>query len=105
MKHSFNEDRSRLIIEVDSEERKQLAEMEDLQSDNAMHEFLEPLTCNSELDWVRPEETGDLTDAPLLGIRSENMMIAERWGYEPYQLRSPLVDLRDNGRVVFCNSW
>lgn len=108
MKYKFNSDRSQLIISADATERALLREIpeEEIQSDVMLWDFLEQLVCNSELDWIRPEETGDLTDAPLLGIRdSENTVVTERWGFEPYCLRSPLIDLRDSGEVIFSNRW
>jgi len=114
MKHSFNEDRSRLIIEVTEQEQKELRELSTFQiaSNQALWDFLEPLVCNSELDWIQPEQCGDLTDAPILGIQKalprglgKRYSVSERWGYEPYQVRSPLEDLRDNGRAVFSNAW
>lgn len=106
MKYKFNPDRSKLIISANESERALLREIpeEEIQSDVMLWDFLEQLVCNSELDWIRPEETGDLTDAPLLGIREESGAI-ERWGFEPYCLRSPLIDLRDSGEVVFSNQW
>lgn len=77
MKHEISEDRKRLTIKVTPEEQKELREMEDIQSDRAMVEFLEPVTCNSELEWINPDDTGDLTDAPMLGIYGEEMTIEE----------------------------
>lgn len=107
MKYKFNLDRSQLIVSADELERALLREMpaEEIQSDAALWDFLEQLVCNSELEWIRPEETGDLTDAPLLGIRESDESISERWGFMPYALRSPLIDLRDKGEAVFSNSW
>jgi hypothetical protein len=64
-------------------------------------DFLEPLVCNSELDWIDPTETGDLTEAPMLGIRDEEGKVIERWAYMDYQVRSFLSDLADNGYAVF----
>jgi len=50
-------------------------------SDASLYEILEWLTCNSEYEFVGPEETGDLTSAPLLGIRDEDGKIVRRWGF------------------------
>lgn len=108
MKFKFNSDRSQLIVSADESERALLREMpaEKIQSNDAMYDFFEPLVCNSELDWVQPYETGDLTDAPLLGIRDgEDRVVVERWGFSSYALHSPLIDLRDEGEVVFSSSW
>lgn len=127
MKHSFNQDRSQLIITVDESEREELREIGQRGGgdfcDTSMYDFLEPLVCNSELEWLNASETGDLTDAPILGILGEEIPfqkeslahrfcgpnliqpILERWGFEPYQVRSPLEDLRDYGKAVFSNQW
>jgi hypothetical protein len=117
--------RTRLIITADDLEREALRELgEDIQSDNTMREALEPLVCNSELNWVLPEWTGDLTDAPMLGIlgnltterkgmlagcwpdsegKSQTWFhpVLERWAFLDYALRSPLEDLRDKGTAEF----
>jgi hypothetical protein len=102
MKHLISPNKSCLLITVDEDERKQLAEMEDIHSDKALHDFLEPLTGNSELEWVYPEHTGDLTDAPMLGItdNSDTPKIIARWAWMNYQVKSFLEALRDHGKAV-----
>jgi len=106
MKHTISPDRTRLIITADEQDRKDLRELEaegnHIHSDNAMHEFFEPLTCNSDLDWTNPEMTGDLTDAPMLATHGGDFgCVVERWAFMDYQVRSVLEDLRDMGEVVF----
>ena len=118
-------DGNRLVITIDEDEQAELWELEDIQSDMAMTEFLEPLVANSELQWVSAEDTGDLTDAPMLGICGEESTenkgphgavhcghwdgknryhpIVNRWAYMDYQIKSPLQDLRDNRQAVFAN--
>lgn len=97
----------RLIITIDDEERTELREAreenEDFDSDAFMCEFLEPLTCNSELDWIGPEETGDLTDAPILGIRDADNYetIVDRWAFMSYETISVQQALLDNGQAIF----
>jgi len=119
MKHVISTDRRTLVAIITDDEQKQLRGLPDIQSDAALHEFLEPLVANSELEWVSPEETGDLTAAPMLGVRASEQdrkdytdeqdrkhyrpPIIERWAYMDYQIRSPLEDLRDTGRVVFAS--
>lgn len=118
MKYRISTDRKTLTIICDPDE---LAEPQDLHSDKAMHDFLEPLTCNSELEWVRPEDAGDLTGAPMLGILAEerpyfhedatvshritgpNLIreIQERWAFMDYQVSSVLERLKQNGYVNF----
>lgn len=51
----------------------QLLDAEVIDSYAAMYDFLEPLTCNTELEWVSPAFTGDLTEAPMLGIYGETV--------------------------------
>lgn len=101
-------------------------ENENIGSDIAMFDFLGPLTCNSELEWINPADTGDLTDAPMLGILGSAVRddetprgyngpkiyvgpglvqpILERWAFMDYQVRSVLEDLRDNGECVFISN-
>jgi hypothetical protein len=130
MKHHFNEDRSHLIITADEEERVALRELREEQDGwgtiRCECEALEHLLANSELQWIDPSDTGDLTDAPILGILGDDQRehigpygsvkigqdrqggwyapILERWGYMPYALRSFLNDLVDDGKAVFVNS-
>lgn len=129
MKFRFNDAKTNLIIEIDEDEQNELKEMsveEDFSSDDKMHDFLEPLIANSELQWIDPAVTGDLTDAPMIGILGEDEFSKEenkpgsgyvstgatseefakapvlyRWAYMDYQLRSPLQDLLESRKVVF----
>lgn len=115
---------SNLIITIDPEEQRELQQNIDENGEPSLEDCLEPLVCNSELAWIFPEETGDLTDAPMLGILGEeqpgagsrfaglhvdenNMMqswfhpILNRWAYMDYQVKSPVLELAKNGRIVF----
>lgn len=128
MRHEISKDRKTLTIIVDADEREMLERDEDIQSDKAMIFFMEPIVCNSELEWIEPAETGDLTSAPMLGIYSEEREanqpgdihprkritgyhdgkawcqdVSERWAFLDYQVRSVLEDLRDKGRAVFVS--
>jgi len=100
MNHTFNTAHTHLIIQVDPEEQEQLQAQEDILSDASMYDFLEPLICNSDLEWIDPKETGDITDAPILGIRDEENNVLGRWGWTYYQVISLLEELRDQGRAV-----
>ena len=95
----------KLILTVDAEERQELQEQkesnEDFDSDDFMIDFLEPLTCNSDLDWISPEETGDLTDAPMLGIRDEEDNVVDRWAFMSYETRSVQQTLLTFGTATF----
>jgi len=65
----------------------------------SQNEILEWFLCNSEWDWIDPSETGDLTDAPMLGIRDDDNegTVIERYAFMPYAIRSFLDDLADSG--------
>jgi Zn-finger nucleic acid-binding protein len=132
MNYKISEDRRTLTIFADSEERAAIASFGDY-SDEAMHSAFEHLVCNSELEWINPADTHDLTDAPMLGILDEAQPLAneasfaphygtiqsgfygdppqvhvhpiiERWAFMDYMLRSPLEDLRDKGECVFTGN-
>ena len=70
-------------------------------------EVIESFLCNSEWDWIDPSETGDLTDAPMIGIRSYDEKgdimgeVIERYAFMSYALRSFLDDLADDGVAFF----
>lgn len=105
MKYEISQDRKQLTIIADDDDREMLREMDDahIQADTTMFDYFEWLVCNSELEWLSPEETGDLTSAPMLGIRNQRNAIIDRWAFMDYQLRSPLCDLRDTGKAVFVS--
>lgn len=124
-----------LTITIDAEEQAELQEIKDENpdewwSDSTMYDFLEPIVANSELDWVSSDDTGDLTDAPMLAIHATEdeyvneqkgpygamfvgnwgegpvyAPILQRWGYEPYMVKSPLDELLATGKCVFRSSW
>lgn len=99
-----------LVLEVDASAQAELQNLraelnadgsDAFSSDDNLHELLEWLTCNSEYDFVQPEETGDLTSAPLLGVRDKQGNVIERWGFMDYQLRSVQDVLTDVGMCEF----
>lgn len=131
MKYKISKDRKTLTITATAKERRELKRTRpnSIGTDTAMYEVFEPLVCNSELEWINPVHTGDLTSAPMLGILGEegdkdrtvflenyglivtghdghNTMaqpILERWAFMDYQVRSVLEDLRDTGKAVFIS--
>ena len=130
--YRISEDRTCLTLLADADARRELQEMKDYSGDawgclDDECEAMEHLLSNSELRWVTPDVTGDLTDAPLLAIFGETTdteagpygsvfvghwddknwhePVLERWGYAPYALRSFLSDLLDAGEAVFTNNW
>jgi len=136
MNYKISTDKNTLTIFFDEQERANLRELETdgrngIVTDAAMFDCLEPLICNSELQWVNPDDTGDLTSAPMLGIMGEegvkgvtvfaenfglivtgfdgkNTMAAPiiaRWAFMDYAVRSPLEDLRDTGKAVFVGGY
>jgi len=115
MNYIISTDRKTLTLTVDIEEQDALRELhaEDPESfGTSEHECaeLESLIANSELDWVNPAQTGDLTDAPMLGIPLDEEPldrftgnVSERWAFMSYQVRSFLHDLADKGEAVFIS--
>ena len=105
MNYTITKDRSQLVLTVDEDERALLCELgEAIHRDMTMYEFFEHLVCNSELEWITPERTGDLTDAPMLGIcewwDGNEHEVIERWAWMSYAVRSLLEELRDKGVAV-----
>lgn len=108
MKYIFSPDRTTLTITIDAEEvavlnKAQAEDPERFQSDAALHDFFERLTCNSDLEWLTESQiaaVGDLTSAPMLGIL-DGEKVLERWAFMNYQVVSPLETLRVIERVTF----
>lgn len=91
-----------LVITVGKAERKELKEAM-AGSTFREEDTLEHLIANSDLDWIDPAETGDLTSAPMLGIRNEKEEVVARWAFMDYQVRSFVEDLVNHGRAVFTS--
>lgn len=126
-----------LVLTCDAKEQQQLR---DTYSENPSYfgththenEFCEGLISNSELEWIEPEWTGDLTDAPMLGMTGRDDItdseraaysapvygwrptghdekgnsyaaILNRWAFMDYQLRSFLTDLMEKGEAKFVS--
>lgn len=106
MKYEIDQNKN-LKIYADIELQQELTELgDDIQQDAVMHDILEPLTCNSDIEWVAPEEINALTDAPILGTVTRDDMgeiteVHAIWWYPNYAIRSPLEDLRDDGFTIF----
>jgi hypothetical protein len=99
-----------LILTIDSTVQTELQNLraelnadgsEAFSSDDILCEVFEWLTCNTDYEFLQPEETGDLTSAPLLGVRDNQGDVVNRWGFMDYQLRSPQDNLADTGRCDF----
>lgn len=114
---------NQLIIRLDDGDREWLIES---RGDNERFNdyfAMEPLTCNSELQWIDPADTGDLTDAPVLGILGDQSTdhtgpygavhighwhgsaryrpIVQRWVFMDYAIISIVDRLIETGEAVF----
>jgi hypothetical protein len=109
MKHEISENRRSLTVTLDPDEQQELNEAIEGMEHPRLEEVLESLVCNSELDWIDPTETGDLTDAPMIGIRdyddtggpTDLGSVLERWAFMNYQVEDPVAVLAETGRLVF----
>lgn len=104
IRHQFSDDRRKLILSIDQHTADELtlaAFEPEFSSDKFMFEVFEHLVCNSELQWIDPSETGDLTEAPMLGIRDEDGKVLERWAYMDYQIKDMVTELMNNLTVTF----
>ena len=132
IKYQINKDAGTLALTADDAARKEIREL----IESELHcgwrwmevEALDCLTSSSELQWIDPVDTGDLTDAPMLGITGGEeeetrekkgpfgavcvggdgkgpifSPILERWGFMQYETRSFLEDLMNEGKAVFTN--
>lgn len=104
--YEISEDRKYLTLVADYETRKFLSyekykNPEWFGSSESENDVLFSLMINSDLFWVKPEESGDLTDAPLIGIYNSDGKLIERWGYMNYQIKSFLDDFITAGEAVF----
>lgn len=116
-----------LIITCTPEEQAELKELPD-RSTVSETNALDGLTSNSELQWINPCDTGDLTDAPMLGVLGletykDNLPperygeveaghdkggtyyqpILERWAFMSYAIKSFIDILAREGRVTFVS--
>jgi hypothetical protein len=131
--HTILED-GNLKIEADEATMAELKEMRfenpcAFTAERTLYDVFENLLGNSNLEWIDPSECGDLTDAPILGIRGDvypvddpnlsgpmvqghwrddegNMQtwvrdVESRWGYMDYAVRNILDDLADKGCAIF----
>ncbi len=90
----YNIDRStptgRLTITITAAEQKMYGKLakergEAFGTDDTMAELFEELLANSNLEWIDPAETGDLTSAPMVGLRDGDGKVSARWAFMNYQ--------------------
>jgi hypothetical protein len=90
MKYTIAPDRSTLTLECTQEEQAELRERRETEdcfgTQLQESETLEPLIANSELTWIDPADTGDLTSAPMLGILGPEVPGCETAGLNPQPL-------------------
>ena len=130
MKHEINPERTRLTLIASDAERAELMDARDESPETwgttqLEVEVLENLLANSEIQGINPDDTGDLTCAPMLGILGEEQRqqsgpygavhcggdehgpwfqpIMERWAFMDYQVRSFLDDLANHGTATFIS--
>ena len=73
-----------------------------IDSDSAMLDFISPEALDPDgLEWIRPEDVGALTSAPMLGRRDGSGRIVDAFGFMDYQVRSVLGDLAETGEAFF----
>ncbi len=89
--------------EDDIQELKELNAEYPTQWNQSDFDPISALVANSELDYTWGGETGDLTDAPMFGIRDENGDIEQRWAFMDYQVENYLQVLMDKGEVTFIS--
>lgn len=125
MNYEIKDDK--LTISLEDGELLELSELvlEDGDNDDTMNEWFEDMIANSELEWIDPNDTGDLTDAPMLGITGDDQIskegpygsfevgywedkawyrpILQRFAYMDYQVISVLSQLLLNKTVTFSS--
>jgi hypothetical protein len=119
-----------LKLSIDAEDQALLRTLraedpDNFQSDATMYDWFEAFIGNSDYSWVRPEEAGALTSAPMLGIYGPERELADGedpaylsvtghwdnitwvrdvmkcWAFMDYQVTSPQERLLENGEVIF----
>ena len=80
-----------------------------IDTDSALYDVLEDHLANG-WDWIRPEEIGALTSAPILSdecSRDEDGLLTDVgtvYWFERYQIESPVAELFKAGHVEFIAS-
>lgn len=103
MRYTLSADEEVLTIYIDKEEQAELAEFLDNEDSADYEDYLEPLICNSELNWTNSVHTGDLISkyAPMLAFMDESGKVTHRWAYMNYEVSDLLHKLLHDGKVTF----
>lgn len=78
-------------------------------SNDRLWDLLEDFLCSG-WDWIRPEQIGALTDAPIISNDAQYnddgdlISINNVWAYVDYMLYDPVEKLFEDGRVIFMNA-
>ena len=89
------------VSETEKELLKQQSTAPDFDSDNTMYDLFADALGNCEYRWIRPEDCGALTAAPILGTTDEDGEPDQVWAFLDYMVRSPQSDLTSNGYCIF----
>lgn len=100
-----------LVFTLDAEERAEL--MNDIQRDDHYVDIIDlfaetGLQGNSDLEVIRPEDVGALTDSPIFATDAvrddcgEIKRVGDVWWFPDYQVRNPAEILIETGRVAFA---
>ncbi len=76
------------------------------ESGRALYDLLDQVIANSDIDWLRPEEIGALTDAPIFGHVERDDQgnikeVGDVWWYPNYMVSDPIEELAEKGTLVF----
>jgi hypothetical protein len=119
----------KLSIDAEDQELLRVLQAEDPDgfcSDNTMYDWFEAFIGNDEYEWIRPEECGALTSAPMLGIYSserekqntdgtdiavtghwDNITwvqdVLKCWAFMDYQIVSPQERLMETGSAILTS--
>jgi hypothetical protein len=121
----------RLVLTASEKDRAYLNQLRDedpdeFQRDRVMYDVLEWIVTNDEFQFISPYYTGDMTDAPMLGLLGEQEEAPEgellgsglvddgrcdgknfvrpiiyRWAYMNYAVGSPQEDLLEKGKCIW----
>lgn len=106
MRHHFDT-AGNLVITASNPDRASIADLLHRHgSDTALCDALEFLTCNSDINFIRPEDVAALTDSPILAECSLNDdgtrdVYGRVWFFPDYMIRDPAAEMATRGRVVF----
>ena len=58
---------------------------------------------NRPLKWIKPEDIGALTDAPILGVKDKRHKLIAAYAFMDYAVRCFVDDLIETGKAVFIS--